>query len=142
MTHLAFDQHFNQPVNSLPNTITQISFGGGFENSIFNLPHSTTHIGFESCREHVLHDSHRNFRTHPPSVTHMKLDWFYNNHDQEFNTVVPKGLQRLSLSVIVDKDEVVHDIGEIIMDVDFVSRTLSVSHAHGASRFISPLPFF
>ncbi len=60
-----FERHFNQPIDSLPTSITHIEFGSDFNQPIHNLPHSITHL--------TLGPSFNQQQVLPPSLTHLSL---------------------------------------------------------------------
>ena len=46
IVNLTFGEHFNQPVDNLPNSIVNLTFGEHFNQSVDNLPNSIVNLTF------------------------------------------------------------------------------------------------
>ena len=72
ITHLIFGSKFNQPVNNLQSSITHLTFDFKFNQPVNNLPSSgLTHLTFGYCFDHSVD-------LLPSSITHLTFDFKFN----------------------------------------------------------------
>jgi hypothetical protein len=74
ITHLTFDDSFNQPINDrIPSSVTHLTFGLYF-NQLLNdcIPSSVSHLTFGLCFNQPINNCI------PHSVTHLTFAWDFN----------------------------------------------------------------
>ena len=91
LTHLTFGFYFNQPVDSLPQSVTHLTFSYSFNQPVDSLPESVTHLAFgvsfsqpvNSLPKNVTHLTFGNrfnqpVNSLPESVTHLTFGYYFN----------------------------------------------------------------
>jgi hypothetical protein len=71
LTHLTFDERFNQPVDRLPASLTHLTFGIYFNQPVDRLPASLTHLSFGWCFNQPVDCL-------PASLTHLTFGYHFN----------------------------------------------------------------
>ena len=90
ITHLTFGSGFNQSVDALPSSITHLTFGRHFNQSVSNLPSSITHITFGSAFNHPVNML-------PSSIQNLKFGVDFNH---ELNNL-PPNLEFIELHIMI-----------------------------------------
>jgi hypothetical protein len=97
LTHLTFDEWFNQPVDHLPVSLTHLTLGLCFNQSVDRLPASLTHLAFYGYFNQPVDRlpaslTHLTFRGHfnqpvdrlPASLTHLTFGDCFNQPVNHF----------------------------------------------------------
>ena len=69
--------HFNQSVDNLPNSISHLTFIGGFDQPVNNLPNSISHLTFEYCFDQPVNHL-------PNSIIHLTFGDNFNQQLERF----------------------------------------------------------
>jgi hypothetical protein len=116
VTHLTFNDKFNQPIkNIIPATVTHLEFGSLFNMSIKNnIPESVTHLTMGM-------KFNKSINTIPHSITHLKLGYSFNkpvencipqsvthltfgfNFNRVINNCIPNSVTHLVFDVCFNK---------------------------------------
>ncbi len=77
ITELIFGNSFNQHVDNLPNSITHLTFGNSFNQPVDNLPNSITHLTFGNSFNQPVDNL-------PNSITHLTFGNSFNQPVDNF----------------------------------------------------------
>lgn len=95
LTHIAFRDDFNKPINKYPNKVTHITFGHSFNKPLDNLPDSVTHLklgykfnnpvdklpsNLKKIDFSIWSLFNKDLNNLPESIKCVIVSKFYNNH--------------------------------------------------------------
>lgn len=120
MTHLVFNNNFNQPIAQFPPCLHTLSFGGSFNQSVDHLPPSIAVLSFGW-------GFRQSFNNLPPKLTYLKFPYHYQlQHPLTSTTitslavgqvmtgaVLPTSLQTLSIYKSFEHEDLLADLPQL-----------------------------